>query len=275
MKKLLSLMLLACLSSTLMAQGTVEDYKRAFAQRAKYSGKVYYDNVQPSWIGDTHHFWYVRNTPDGRIYVLVNAEKQKRTELFNHDKLAKALKEATKRDYRATALHLDRLMVEEKLDIIHFQTNGHRWTYNIRKNQLTDDGALQQRQGRQRHWMERDDELEAAPVTSPDGKYIAYIKNHNIYVRERATGRERQLSIDGTLANYYSAYIQWSPDSRKVVSCKIRPTEKRYVYYVESSPADQLQPKLHKQEYAKPGDELPFKVPCIYEVETGRAIIPT
>ena len=125
MKKLLSLMLLACLSSTLMAQGTVEDYKRAFAQRAKYSGKVYYDNVQPSWIGATHNFWYVRNTPDGRIYALVNAEKQKRTELFNHDKLAKALKEATKRDYRANALHLDRLTVEEKLDIIHFQTNGH------------------------------------------------------------------------------------------------------------------------------------------------------
>ena len=141
MKKLLSLMLLACLSSTLMAQGTVEDYKRAFAQRAKYSGKVYYDNVQPSWIGATHDFWYVRNTPDGRIYALVNAEKQKRTELFNHDKLAKALKEATKRDYRATALHLDRIMVEEKLDVIHFQTNGHRWTYNIRKNQLTDNGA--------------------------------------------------------------------------------------------------------------------------------------
>ena len=44
---------------------------------------------------------------------------------------------------------------------------------------------------------------------------------------------------------------------------------------MESSPADQLQPKLHKQEYAKPGDELPFKVPCIYEVENGRAVIPS
>lgn len=279
MKKLLSLMLLACLSANLWAQGTVEDYKRAFEQRAKYSGKVYYDNVQPNWIGDTHNFWYVRNTPDGRIYVVVDAHKQKRTELFNHEKLAKALSEATKRDYRAKGLNLERLSVEDKLDIIHFQANGSRWTYNTRKNQLIEEkaqgNAFPQRPGRQRHWMERDDELEASPVPSPDGKYTAYIKNHNIYVRERATGRERQLSIDGTLANYYSAYIQWSPDSRKVVSCKIRPTEKRYVYYVESSPADQLQPKLHKQEYAKPGDELPFKVPCIYEVETGRAIIPS
>ena len=281
MKKLLFLVFLTCLSANLLAQGTTEDYKRAFEQRAKYSGKVFYDNVQPNWIGDTHCFWYVRNTPEGRIYVIVDAAKQKRTELFNHDKLAKALSDATKREFRAKGLNLERLTVEEKLDVIHFQANGHRWIYNTRKNQLTEEStpqanAFPQRpMGRQRHWMERDDELEASPVPSPDGKYTAYIKNHNIYVRERATGRERQLSIDGTLANYYSAYIQWSPDSRKVVSCKIRPTEKRYVYYVESSPADQLQPKLHKQEYAKPGDELPFKVPCIYEVETGRAIIPS
>ena len=230
MKKLLSIMLFACISVPLLAQGTTEDYKRAFEQRAKYSGKVYYDNVSPNWIGNTHNFWYIRNTPDGRIYVIVDADKQNRTELFNHEKLAKALTEATKRDYRAKGLHLERLAVEEKLDIIHFQANGHRWAYNIRKNQLTDEGAIPQRpMGRQRHWMERDDELEATPVPSPDGKYTAYIKNHNIYVRERATGKERQLSIDGTLGNYYSAYIQWSPDSRKVVSCKIRPTEKRYV----------------------------------------------
>lgn len=173
MKKLLSLMLLACLSSTLMAQGTVDDYKRAFAQRAKYSGKVYYDNVQPTWIGNTHSFWYIQNTPDGRNYLLVNSDKQKRSELFNHDKLAKALKDATKRDYRANGLYLDRLMVDEKLSTLHFQANGHRWSYDIRKNQLTDEGAIpQQRQGRQRHWMERDDELEAAPVTIPIGMKI-------------------------------------------------------------------------------------------------------
>jgi hypothetical protein len=51
MKKLLSIMLFACISVPLLAQGTTEDYKRAFEQRAKYSGKVYYDNVSPNWIG--------------------------------------------------------------------------------------------------------------------------------------------------------------------------------------------------------------------------------
>ena len=71
--------------------------------------------------------------------------------------------------------------------------------------------------------------------------------------------KRSRLSQDGTLSNYYSSYIQWSPDSKSVVSCRIRPVEKRYVYYVESSPADQAQPKLHKQEYAKPGDEPAFQ----------------
>ena len=146
--------------------------------------------------------------------------------------------------------------------------------YASRKNQLVNEGTVPL-PPKQKHWMEVDDEKTASPVPSPDGKWIAFIKNQNIYVKEVATGKEKQLSLDGTLGNYYSAYIRWSPDSKKVASCKIRPVEKRYVYYVESSPADQLQPKLHKQEYAKPGDELPFKVPCIYEVESGRSIIPS
>ncbi len=77
------------------------------------------------------------------------------------------------------------------------------------------------------------------------------------------------------MSNYYSVYIKWSPDSKKVAANKIRPVQKRYVYYVESSPADQSQPKLHKQEYAKPGDELPFYIPCIFDVETGKATIPS
>ncbi|MDE5635309.1 MAG: prolyl oligopeptidase family serine peptidase, partial [Muribaculaceae bacterium] len=46
------------------------------------------------------------------------------------------------------------------------------------------------------------------------------------------------------------------------------------VHYVESSPAPGSQPVLHTQEYAKPGDELRFKHPCIIDVESGMALVP-
>lgn len=264
-----------CCCGTALAQGTAEDYRRAYSLREKYSAnKVYYSNVVPSWIDGTHSFWYVRRTPEGRIYVLVNADKSSRKDLFDHKRLAEALSASSGQKVESTALSLERLSVNSGLDTLRFAFAGHKWMYAVRKNRLTDQGAVPA-PGKQRHWMEVDDEKTAAPVVSPDGKYTAFIKNHNIYVKEQATGKERQLSIDGTLGNYYSAYIRWSPDSKKVAACKIRPVEKRYVYYVESSPKDQLQPRLHKQEYAKPGDELPFKVPCIYEVETGKVIQPS
>lgn len=258
-----------------VAQGTADDYRRAYALKEKFSAdKVFYSNVNPQWIEGTHQFWYVRNTPDGRLYVSVDADKKARKELFDSHRLAKALGAASGKEVKPEALALGRLSVSKGLDTLRFVFNNQRWMYASRKNQLVNEGAVPLLI-RQKHWMEVDDEKTASPVPSPDGKWIAFIKNQNIYVKEVATGKEKQLSLDGTLGNYYSAYIRWSPDSKKVASCKIRPVEKRYVYYVESSPADQLQPKLHKQEYAKPGDELPFKVPCIYEVESGRSIIPS
>ena len=204
------------------AQGTVDDYNRAYALREKFSAnKVFYSSVTPQWIEGTHQFWYVRNTPEGRIYVSVNADKKNRKELFDHKRLASALSNASGKEVKPEAIQLERLRVNPSLDTLRFVFGNQRWMYATRKNQLVNEGALPDRNAPQKHWMERDDEKEAAPVTSPDGKYTAYIKNQNVYVKELATGKEKQLSLDGTLSNYYSVYIRWSPDSKKVASCKI------------------------------------------------------
>ena len=264
---------MSCIS--LWAQGTVEDYNRAYALREKYNAKhVLYAGVVPHWVDQTSAFWYVRQTEKGKEYVKVDAASKKRTALFDQQKMASALTEKAGREINAYNLPLQNCRLNISLDTLRFQLDGKFWAYSIKNNRLLDEGAIPSR-GKERHWMEVDDEKEGSPVTSPDGKWTAFIKNDNVYVREVATGKEKQLSQDGTLSNYYCSYIQWSPDSKSVVSCRIRPVEKRYVYYVESSPADQAQPKLHKQEYAKPGDELRFKVPCIFEVESGRRLIPS
>lgn len=261
--------------TSLWAQGTVEDYNRAYELREKYNAKhVLYAGVVPHWVDQTSSFWYVRQTEKGKEYVKVDAASKKRTALFDQQKMASALTEKAGREINAYNLPLQNCRLNTSLDTLRFQLDGKFWAYSIKNNRLLDEGAIPPR-GKERHWMEVDDEKEGRPVTSPDGKWTVFIKNDNVYVHEVATGKEKQLSQDGTLSNYYSSYIQWSPDSKSVVSCRIRPVEKRYVYYVESSPADQAQPKLHKQEYAKPGDELRFKVPCIFEVESGRRLIPS
>lgn len=263
------------LTTNANAQGTIDDYNRAYSLRTKYSdSNVFYHHVEPHWIAGTHTFWYKRNTPNGQKFVIVDADKATRTPLFNEENLGKALSMQTGKKFDTHNLPISNLSVNATADSLRFVYGKRWWLYTTHDEQLNRLDTVPEPKP-ERHWMEVDDEKGGAPVISPDGKRRAYIKNDNVYVADIASGSERALSNDGTKGNYYSSYISWSPDSKMVCAVRIRPVEKRYVYYVESSPKDQLQPKLHKQEYAKPGDELPFKVPCIFNVETRQSITPS
>lgn len=262
-------------SLPIFAQGTVEDYNRAYAARRNFgSHNIYYSNVTPTWLQGCDKFWYVRETPQGRRYVIVDAPSGKKLDLFSHSKMAAQLQKLSGKRISPDSLFLTRLHVSSKADTLHFDFDSYVYEYLISKNKLYKTGPVPSKPEKQ-HWMVVDDEKTASPILSPDGSKEAYIKENNVYVRDVVSRKEKKLSNDGTIGNYYSSWISWSPDSKKIATCKIRPAEKRYVYYVESSPADAQQPKLHKQEYAKPGDELRFKIPCIFDVESDKAIIPS
>ena len=126
--------------------------------------------------------------------------------------------------------------------------------------------------GPQRHWMEVPDEKDGFRM-SPDGKSQVYLKDNNLWVK--LNGEERALTTNGDSTYYYSAWGSFSADGRYYATVRIKPAPKHYVYYVESSPKDRLEPILHKQEYAKPGDSLNYRVPVIVEMATGRVIEPS
>ena len=66
--------------------------------------------------------------------------------------------------------------------------------------------------------------------------------------------------------------VRWSPDSRRLVAMQTRVVPERRVTLVESSPADQLQPKLSSYPYLKPGDEIPVSRPHLFDVAAEREI---
>ncbi|UKK53577.1 S9 family peptidase [Prevotella sp. E2-28] len=126
--------------------------------------------------------------------------------------------------------------------------------------------------GPQRHWMEVPDEKDGFRM-SPDGKLQIYHKDNNLWMKQ--DGQERALTTNGDSSYYYSAWGSFSADGRYYATVRIKPAPKHYVYYVESSPKDRLEPILHKQEYAKPGDSLNYRVPVIVELATGRVVEPS
>src|SRR5215470_6198324 len=109
---------------------------------------------------------------------------------------------------------------------------------------------------------------------SPDGKWEAIIRNYNVFIRPTGKTESTPLSYDGSEGNYYTlASISWSPDSRRLAAYRVRPGYRREVHYIESSPADQLQPKHSTREYAKPGDALDVAQPVLFDVGAKKQVI--
>jgi len=107
---------------------------------------------------------------------------------------------------------------------------------------------------------------------SPDGNWFAFVKDYNLYVRKIETGEEIALSSDGTEENAHSERFWWSPDSEKLAAVQTRKGEDRKIHLIESSPKDQLQPKLHTLSYTKPGDRIDIAKPQLFNVVRERQI---
>ena len=108
---------------------------------------------------------------------------------------------------------------------------------------------------------------------SPDSKWRAVFRDSNVFLENAQSGESTALSKDGTADDAYSGRIYWSPDSQRVVVLRTAKGQDRKVTVVESSPKDQLQPRVITFDYDKPGDRLPISKPHLFEV-AGRREIP-
>ncbi len=107
-----------------------------------------------------------------------------------------------------------------------------------------------------------------------DGYWEATIQNFNVFLKAKGSKDAAvALSEDGSEGNYYTLRsLAWSPDGKKLVVYRTRPGYDRQVHYVESSPADQLQPKHSTINYRKPGDALDVAVPVMFDVVTRKQV---
>ena len=107
---------------------------------------------------------------------------------------------------------------------------------------------------------------------SPDGKWRAFLKDHNLYIKDNSGGETVQLSKDGSSKDFYTGSFYWSPDSKRLICLKETQVGKREISIVESSPSDQVQPKVKTLTYVKPGDPLKFQRPKLFNIETKNEI---
>ncbi len=109
-------------------------------------------------------------------------------------------------------------------------------------------------------------------VSDKDSRGTAFIKDHNVWLRDSRTREQTQLSFDGSATNAYKGQFHWSPDGRRLVVVQEEPAQEHTVHVVESSPKDQVQPKLHSFNYLKPGDRIAHPRVRMFDVEARRPV---
>ena len=226
----------------LSGQVTQDDYERAFGLREKFGALVLNLPESPGWIGKTSRFYYRKTIKDGSRFIVVDASTLEKKIAFDHEKLAAALSSLIKDKIDPKNLPFRTVTFIKNEKIIEFDIGESRYTCDLITYVCKKKGPARRRRRRRGFTMwQRGPFPEAASKeakSSPDGKWEAFIKNYNLYIRSKDKSIEFEFSTDGSEGNFYTyASITWSPDSKKLAANRLRRGYHRVLQYVESSPA--------------------------------------
>jgi dipeptidyl aminopeptidase/acylaminoacyl peptidase len=254
---------------------------RAQSQRQRIVQGYYKARITPNWFNENNFFWYRNDLKDNtREFILVDAEQGIRRKAFDHEKLATALSHAAGIDYTADKLPFDRIEFLNKLKKVRFTVKQTTWICDLTlytcsrtdeaTSQLSQEPADQiSRFGGQRGRGRR----LSQSMDSPDGRWTAFVKENNVFVRLKDSDKVIQLSTDGTEGNAYGR-ISWAPDSITLVAFRIEPGDNKEVYLIESSPEGGGRAKLHSRPYALPGDKFARYELNLFDIDSRKQIKP-
>jgi dipeptidyl aminopeptidase/acylaminoacyl peptidase len=262
------------LSVPARSQGTLADYRRADGLRTALQGLVVDAPEPATWLPNAELFWYRKAVKGGSQYILVDATTRQKRPAFDHARLAEALSTATGKKYTAVTLPFTTMSLADSARSMTVTFDSATWRCELAEYRCAKEAAGSGRGGRGGAGATGPGaQPSEAPKRSPDGKSEAFIKNFNVAVRPAGSLKDSLLSTDGSEGNAYTLQsIAWSPDSRRVAAYRVKPGYRRMVRYVESSPADQLQPKTFERFYAKPGDALDVQQPVLFDLDARREL---
>jgi dipeptidyl-peptidase-4 len=255
-------------------QVTAEDYAWAEGFLSSFTRPlVFRDAVNPVWISDTR-FWYSVNVPDGQEFVMVDAQRGRKQPAFDHVALARAVNEASGGTFTAHTLPINGLEWTNDREI-RFAGEGHAYVCDIRRYRCTAEEAPEARRGGGFGGRF------GANTTSPDGRWDAFIRDYNLWVKNLETGEEKALTSDGVEFFGYatnnagwtksnSPVLEWSDDSRKIATFQ---HDGRGVGYMHLVSTDVGHPRLESWQYPLPGDSVIFRIErVILDVESGELV---
>jgi len=287
-----TLMVAVAFPRGVIAQGLPADYARAEAISRDFNWTTPFDGLAigipdtPHWIEGTHTFWYRVSTTGGFRFVRVDADSAEKAPAFDHERLAASLSAAAGENYTAVTLPFSRFRPMGEFEAIEFEMEARSaewlgwwlatgtWRCSLsdyRCAQAGNEPGAGRGEG-----ATSDPQPEAA--RSPDGRWEALVRDHNVAIRRVGSSEIRALSTDGSDGDQYElGTFSWSPDSKKLAAYRVKPGTQWTWHYIESSPEDQILPKhfsvVRDADPRDPGTVFEVKMPVLFDIETGAQVV--
>ncbi len=191
-------LVMACLLSLrVYAQDAItpEDYQRAagFLYENYHNKKAFNLTIEPHWFPDSSGVWYIKYSPDQKQYYRITFPDLKQDDLFDHQKLAKILSDTLGRNIQAQNLPISTLDYKSHSEMI-LTIDNKKFILNTKQYSLTP-----------YHEKPQDESVSF----SPDQKWMAFTKDHNLYIKSMETNEVRQLSTSGVEGYEYATWYGW------------------------------------------------------------------
>ena len=281
MKHLVLTLSICAVISVNAQQVTLDHYKRAVSfMYDNYNNKTafnLYTTVQ--WFEDKSGLWFIDHSQDNKTYKTVDFESKKVTLLFDHDQLAKALSDITDSEVPSNAIAISSAERTDngQLTIV---SNNKKYALNLNSYELL--------------LIEEDEEEADDPfeTKSPDGKWIAYTEDYNLYIKSTDSDEVHQLSTEGTKDYQYASwygwydkmegengerpkrfYVNWSDDSKWIATSIVDTRIAEKMYLLDYSIDSLYKPKLLSYFRGSPGDTTMVKItPVFFNIDTKKEV---
>jgi len=181
--------------------------------------------VEPHWMADGRRFWYAEGGPENTVIWRVDPNANTKTTLFDTARLRQALTALLGHEPPYKGVPFEEFAFVEGEKAVKFSVEEKNFILQLETYTITQAPALSEQEKNRLVPQIVRKRLDAPPVKeilSPDHRWFAGVKDHNLWLRSTSDGRSVPITTDGIQDYEWDVDGgEWSPDSFKLAVRKV------------------------------------------------------
>ncbi len=213
-------------------------------------------SIEPHWMADGSSFWYAESPPGNTVIWKIDPNANTKAPLFDTERLRQALTPLLGHEPPYQGLPFDAFTFMDGEQAVKFTVEDKEFILKLDTYAVTGAPAVaEQEQGRFVPQVVRKSHYpgifaDVLEELSPDRRWFAGLKDHNLWLRSTYDGHRVQMTTDGSeeyqwadveLAEWWEKWASWSPDSLKLAVKKVDYSHVRKIPILHYLPTEEVE----------------------------------